>query len=105
MRFNFFCTPTSIHHTHAHTHTHTVCAMFSVVGFIFSCCLATTVAAQSGALAGLGVAFISKPILFEVTNVFINFNESSHIWLRRPMNVGSHNSNYRDKPHLLCVTV
>lgn len=45
---------------------HTVCAMFSVVGFVFSCCLACSVAAQSGALAGLGVAFISKPILFEV---------------------------------------
>ena len=54
--------------TYIHTHFHTVCAMFSVVGFIFSCCLATTVAAQSGALAGLGVAFISKPILFEVHN-------------------------------------
>lgn len=54
--------------TYTHVHTHeTVCAMFSVVGFIFTCCLATSVAAQSGALAGLGVAFISKPILFEVT--------------------------------------
>ena len=56
----------SLPHSLAHTLLSAVCAIFSVVGFIFSCCLATTVAAQSGALAGLGVAFISKPILFEV---------------------------------------
>ena len=43
-----------------------MCAVFSVVAFIFTICVATTVAAQSGALAGLGVAFISKPIIFEV---------------------------------------
>lgn len=43
-----------------------VCAMFSVVGFLFSFCLATTTAAQSGAIAGLGTAFITKPLLYEV---------------------------------------
>lgn len=43
-----------------------VCALFSVVGFLFSFCLATTTAAQSGAIAGLGTAFITKPLLYEV---------------------------------------
>ena len=43
-----------------------VCAMFSVVGFLFSFCLATTTAAQSGAVAGLGTAFVTKPLLYEV---------------------------------------
>ncbi len=46
----------------------TVCAVFSVIGFIFSFCMASTVAAQSGALAGLGIAFVSKPIVFEVSS-------------------------------------
>lgn len=43
-----------------------VCAIFSVFGFVFAFCVAWTVAAQSGAMAGLGLAFVSKPILFEV---------------------------------------
>lgn len=43
-----------------------MCAMFSVVGFIFSFCLATSTAAQAGAIAGLGTAFISKPLIYEV---------------------------------------
>lgn len=40
--------------------------MLSVVGFIFAICIATTVASQGGAVAGLGIALVSKPILFEV---------------------------------------
>ena len=43
-----------------------VCAIFSVFGFVFAFCVAWTVAAQSGAMAGLGLAFVSKPILFEL---------------------------------------
>eukprot|EP00731_Ephydatia_muelleri_P030778 Em0022g292a len=43
-----------------------VCALFSVFGFVFAFCVAWTVAAQTGALAGLGLAFLSKPILFEL---------------------------------------
>ena len=46
-----------------------VSALFSVVGFIFCLCFASSVAAQSGAIAGLGTAFIFKPILYEVINV------------------------------------
>ena len=44
----------------------TVCSTLSVVGFIFAICVASTVAAQGGAVAGLGIALLSKPILFEV---------------------------------------
>lgn len=43
-----------------------MCSLFSVFGFVFAFCVAWTVAAQAGALAGLGLAFVSKPILFEV---------------------------------------
>ena len=46
-----------------------VTAIFSVVGFIFAFCLAASVAGQSGAVAGLGIAFVSKPIIFEVSKV------------------------------------
>ena len=41
-------------------------AMFSVVGFVLSFCFATSFAAQSGAIAGLGTAFITKPFFYEV---------------------------------------
>ena len=44
-----------------------VCAVFSVLGFLISFCVATSTAAQSGAVAGLGTAFISKPFLYEVS--------------------------------------
>ena len=40
--------------------------MLSLVGFVFSICVATTVAAKGGAVAGLGIALVSKPIMFEV---------------------------------------
>ena len=40
--------------------------MLSVVGFVFSICVATSVAAKGGAVAGLGIALVSKPIMFEV---------------------------------------
>lgn len=43
-----------------------VCSILSVVGFVFAMCVAMTVAAHGGALAGFGIALISKPILFEV---------------------------------------
>lgn len=43
-----------------------VCALFSVFGFLFSFCLATSTAAQSGAVAGLGTAFVTKPLLYEL---------------------------------------
>lgn len=43
-----------------------ICAVFGVVGFVFSFCLATTVAAQSGAMTGLGMVFLSQPIVFEM---------------------------------------
>lgn len=42
-----------------------VCAVFGVVGFLISFCLASTTAAQSGAVAGLGTAFVAKPLLYE----------------------------------------
>lgn len=45
-----------------------VCAVFGVVGFLISFCLASTTAAQSGAVAGLGTAFVAKPLLYEVTH-------------------------------------
>ncbi|CAI8050517.1 NEDD4 family-interacting protein 1, partial [Geodia barretti] len=43
-----------------------ICSMLSLVGFVFSICVATTVAAKGGAVAGLGIALVSKPIMFEV---------------------------------------
>jgi hypothetical protein len=43
-----------------------VCSMLSVVGFVFAICVATTAASQGGAVAGLGIALVSKPILFEM---------------------------------------
>lgn len=44
-----------------------VCSAFSVVGFLISMCVATTVAAKGGAVAGLGIALAGKPIMFEVS--------------------------------------
>ena len=43
-----------------------MCAVFTLAGFVFSLCVASSVAAQSGALTGLGVSFIAKSIIFEV---------------------------------------
>ena len=47
-----------------------VCALFGVAGFIIcffvSFFLVTSTAAQAGAMAGLGTAFISKPLVYEV---------------------------------------
>ena len=45
-----------------------VCSLLSIFGFLVAICLATTVAAQGGAVAGLGVALLSKPLMFEVCN-------------------------------------
>lgn len=44
-----------------------VCSTLSIFGFIIAMCVAMTVAAHGGALAGLGIALVSKPILFEVS--------------------------------------
>ena len=44
-----------------------MCSFFGLVGFIFSICLAFTIAAESGALAGLGLALIFKLFAFEVS--------------------------------------
>ena len=43
-----------------------VCSILGLIGFIFSICFAFTVAAESGALAGLGAALIFKLFAFEV---------------------------------------
>lgn len=43
-----------------------ICSAFSVVGFLISMCVATTVAAKGGAVAGLGIALAGKPIMFEL---------------------------------------
>lgn len=43
-------------------------SFFGVVGFIFSICFAFTIAAESGALAGLGLTFVSNLIAFEVSS-------------------------------------
>ena len=48
----FFCPP--------------VCVLFSWIGYIVSCCLASSVAAQAGAAAGLGLSLVIKTILVEV---------------------------------------
>lgn len=44
-----------------------VVSFFGVVGFIFSICFAFTTAAESGALAGLGLTFVSNLLAFEVS--------------------------------------
>lgn len=54
-----------------------VSALFSVFGFLFSFCLATTTAAQSGAVAGLGTAFVSKPLLYE-----LYYKDYEHEWTK-----------------------
>ncbi len=43
-----------------------VCCFFGLVGFIFSICFAFTIAAESGAVTGLGLALIFKLFAFEV---------------------------------------
>ena len=43
-----------------------VCFFFSWLGYLLSCCLATTLAAQSGAAAGLGLSLVFKTIFVEV---------------------------------------
>ena len=53
--------------------------MLSLVGFVFSICVATTVAAKGGAVAGLGIALVSKPIMFEVhTHKLPSYHTLSH---------------------------
>ncbi|XP_003390596.1 PREDICTED: NEDD4 family-interacting protein 2-like [Amphimedon queenslandica] len=42
-----------------------VCFFFSWLGYLISCCLATTLAAQSGAAAGLGLSLVFKTIFVE----------------------------------------
>lgn len=44
----------------------TVCSVLGLIGFVISICFAFTVAAESGALAGLGAALILKLFAFEV---------------------------------------
>ena len=44
-----------------------VCVLFSWIGYIVSCCLASSVAAQAGAAAGLGLSLVIKTILVEVS--------------------------------------
>ncbi len=46
----------------------TVVSFFGVVGFIFSICFAFTTAAEGGALAGLGLTFVSNLLTFEVSS-------------------------------------
>lgn len=43
------------------------CTLLSWVGYLFACCLATSIAAQSGAAAGLGMSLIIKTIVVEVS--------------------------------------
>ena len=42
------------------------CFFFSWFGYLIACCLASTVAAQSGAAAGLGLSLVIKVVYFEV---------------------------------------
>jgi hypothetical protein len=42
-----------------------VCFLFSWVGYLVSCCFATSLAAQSGAAAGLGLSLVAKTIFVE----------------------------------------
>lgn len=55
--------------------------MLNVVGFVLSFCLATSTAAQSGAIAGLGTAFIAKPLLYEVLSNNYKSSVMMHIIL------------------------
>lgn len=45
-----------------------LCSFFGLVGFVFSICLAFTLAAESGAMAGFGLALIFKLLAFETSD-------------------------------------
>lgn len=49
----------------------TICVLFSWIGYIVSCCLASSVAAQAGAAAGLGLSLVIKTILVEFQPVYL----------------------------------
>ena len=48
-----------------------VCLLFSWVGYIFACCLAISIAAQSGAAAGLGLSLVIKTIVVEFQPAYL----------------------------------
>ena len=54
--------------------SYVVCLLFSWVGYIFACCLAVTIAAQSGAASGLGLSLIIKTIFVEVSSCSAQLN-------------------------------
>ncbi len=44
-----------------------VCVFLGFFGIILAFCFATSVAAQSGAIAGLGATFVVQPLMYEVS--------------------------------------
>ncbi|XP_064404865.1 uncharacterized protein LOC135350084 [Halichondria panicea] len=57
-----------------------LCCFFGLVGFIFSICFAFTIAAESGALTGLGLALIFKLFAFETYDTVNFYNGSCEMY-------------------------